>query len=138
MTSEQRFVLDTNVVVSALLLPHSTPGQALHRARQAGVVLLSLATTDELRIVFQRPKFDKYVPLVDRMQFLATLIRDSTFVAVTERLQICRDPKDDKVLELAVNGSATYLVTGDQDLRALHPFRNIPIVSPGEFLELLG
>ena len=42
----------------------------------------------------------------------------------------CRDPKDDKFLELALNGKATHIVSGDEDLLVLHPFRGIPILTP--------
>ena len=49
---------------------------------------------------------------------------------------MCRDPDDDKFLELAVSGNADYLVSGDDDLLALHPFREIPILRPAEFLAL--
>lgn len=54
---------------------------------------------------------------------------------VTQRVKECRDPKDDKFLKLAVNGNATLIVSGDKDLQVLHPFRNIPILSPREFLD---
>ena len=50
-------------------------------------------------------------------------------------MDICRDAKDDKFLEVAVNGKADYLITGDRDLLVLHPFREIQIVSPATFLE---
>jgi predicted nucleic acid-binding protein len=55
-------------------------------------------------------------------------------VEITEMIEACRDPKDNKVLEVAVNGQATCIVTGDEDLRILHPFRGIPILTPAEFL----
>jgi putative PIN family toxin of toxin-antitoxin system len=106
-------------------------------APQRGAILTSVAIIDELRIVLQRPKFDRYAPLDDRMLFLISFIRDSTLVAITEQVQVCRDPKDDKFLELAVSGSATHIVTGDQDLLVLHPFRGVAIVTPGEFLDLV-
>lgn len=47
---------------------------------------------------------------------------------------ICRDAKDDKFLELAISGGATYLISGDKDLRALNLFRGIAIVTAAEFL----
>jgi uncharacterized protein len=55
-------------------------------------------------------------------------------IAITERIAACRDPKDDKFLELAVNGRADLIVTGDADLLALDPFRGIPIVTPAAFV----
>ena len=68
------------------------------------------------------------------ISFLAALIRDSALEDVVERIVVCRDPKDDHVLELAVNGQATCVVSGDNDLLTLHPFRDIPILKPAEFL----
>jgi len=46
----------------------------------------------------------------------------------------CRDPKDNKFLELAVAGEATHIVTGDSDLLVLNPFRDIAVLTPSEFL----
>jgi predicted nucleic acid-binding protein len=48
---------------------------------------------------------------------------------------VCRDPDDDKLLEIAVAGNADCLVTGDQDLLILHPFQGVPIITPAAFLE---
>jgi predicted nucleic acid-binding protein len=55
-------------------------------------------------------------------------------VPVTATVVECRDPQDNKFLELAVSGLATHLITGDGDLLALHPFRGIAIVTPQGFL----
>lgn len=64
------------------------------------------------------------------MEFLAALIREAELVDVTEVVTECRDPKDNKFLELAVSGKATCIVSGDKDLLALHPFRGIQMVAP--------
>jgi uncharacterized protein len=55
-------------------------------------------------------------------------------VEVIEKVQECRDPKDDKILELALNGQAPYIVSGDRDLLVLNPFREVKIVTVEEFL----
>jgi predicted nucleic acid-binding protein len=68
---------------------------------------------------------------------LSLLLRDVQLVNVTETIDACRDPKDNRILELAVSGAAVMIVTGDRDLLGLHPFRGIPIVTPAEFVELL-
>lgn len=130
-----RFVFDTNVVVSALLMKKSAARDALDKARTSGDILLSLEVIEELRDVLSRPAFDRYIDEEDRLKFLSLLVKEATLVEVTERLKACRDPKDDKFLELAVNGNATLIVSGDKDLQVLHPFRNIPILSPREFLD---
>lgn len=137
MKSEPRYVFDTSVLVSALLFEHSMPGQALDAALGGGQLLLSQATFDELREVLEREKFDRYFTREEREQFLVTLLRDATLVEITEEIRACRDPKDDKFLELAINGDASCLITGDQDLLVLHPFRGIPILMPAQFLNSL-
>ena len=135
MTDGEGFVFDTNVIVSALLMKRSTARDALDKARRLGEILLSLDTIEELRDVLSRADFDRYIDEEDRLKFLALLVKEAKFVEITGRIKECRDPKDDKFLELAVNGSAALIVSGDKDLQALHPFRNIPILSPREFLE---
>ncbi len=59
-------------------------------------------------------------------------------VAISERIAECRDPTDDKFLELAVNGRADMIVTGDLDLLVLNPFRGIPIIEPAAFVQGVG
>ena len=86
--------------------------------------------------VLARYRFDRYVTREERDEFLASLIGESNLIEITEAVQVCRDPKDDQVLELAVNGNAAYIVTGDADLLVLNPFRGVEIVTPAEFLKL--
>ena len=135
MTDRGSFVLDTNVLVSALLMKKSTARDALDKARRSGEILLSLATIEELRDVLSRSAFDRYIDEEDRLKFLALLVKEAKLAEITESVRECRDPKDDKFLELAVSGGASLIVSGDKDLQVLHPFRNIPILSPREFLE---
>jgi len=79
------------------------------------------------------PKFDRYVSATRRLQFLANLIAVATLVQVTVNITACRDPKDDKFLELAANGNVECIITGDKDLLILHPFRDIAILTPQAF-----
>jgi uncharacterized protein len=131
-------VLDTNVLVSAALFPRSIPGQALRRAREIGILLTTRDLVAELRNVLARNKFDRYVSAALRDEFLVAYISEAEFVVVAERLSVCRDPKDDLVLEAAINGQATCVVSGDDDLLVLHPFRGIPILRPTEFITRHG
>jgi len=130
MTSELRFVFDTNVLISTLLLPQSVPRRAFDLAQERGKLLISAATIEELNSVLRRPRFDKYLREDDRLQFLAALVRESEVVQISEAVKECRDPKDDKFLELALNGKATCIVSGDADLLALNPFRGISVLTP--------
>lgn len=134
MTTDLRTVIDTSVVVSAVLLPRSVPRQAFDRATAAGKILLSAATLDELNDVLRRPRFDKYLHEAERLEFLAALVANAEIIHVTEVITDCRDPKDNKFLELAVSGRASHIISGDQDLLILNPFRGILVVTPQAFL----
>jgi len=134
MATDLRIVVDTSVVVSALLLPGSTPRRAFDRARQSGVLLSSGETVDELNAVLRRPKFNTYITEEQRLEFLAAMIQEAEIVLVTTTVLECRDPKDNKFLELAISGQATHVLTGDSDLLELHPFRGIAVVTPQQFL----
>ncbi len=116
------FVFDTNVIISALLFNDSVPGRAFLQALNHGMILVSGALLGELSRVLGRDRFDRYVTREERDEFLESLIRESNLIEITEAVQVCRDPKDDQVLELAVNGNATYIVTGDADLLVLTRF----------------
>src|SRR4029453_18754516 len=118
MSSNARYVLDTNTLVSAVLFEHSLPGQALRRALKRGEILVSPATLEELAEVLQREKFDRYVTAAEREEFLEAFVERATFIETTEEIRICRDAKDDKFLELAISGRAVYLISGDRDLRS--------------------
>lgn len=131
-----RCAFDTNVIVSALLFNDSVPGQALMRALDQGKILISEELSEELSDVLNRPMFDRYASQEERDEFLYALTLESEFVEITESVRACRDPKDDKILELAINGNADYVITGDEDLLALNPFRGIPILRPAEFLSV--
>ena len=137
MAADLRVVFDTNVVVSAMLLPLSIPRRALDRAMREGRPLISAATATELDEVIHLPKFDKYLSEEERIEFLTTLVHEAELVNVVETVTDCRDPRDNKFLELAVSGRATHIVTGDSDLLVLHPFRGISVVSPSAFLTLV-
>jgi uncharacterized protein len=138
MTERRQFVFDTNVLISAALFKDSTPGQALTAAIRDGDIVLSPDTVQELHDVLFRPKFDRYLTSATRKRFMAAILRRAVIVEVDQTVRECRDPKDDKLLDLAVGGNASFVITGDDDLLALNPFRGISIVTPSEFLEILS
>lgn len=131
-----RSVFDTNVLVSALLLSDSKPRRALDLASLKGEVLLSLATLAEIHEVLSRKRFRRYVDEEDVRRFLAALARTAQWIEVNVSIVACRDPKDNKFLEIAVSGQATHIVTGDSDLLVLNPFQGIHIIPPHKFLEM--
>ncbi len=132
----RRVVVDTNVLVSAILLPDSTSGRAVDFFIQRELLLASQETLEELREVLMRPKFDRYVTRAIRSAFWFLIQRRSNMVSILHHIQVCRDPKDDKFLSLAVNGEASLIVTGDLDLLVLDPFRNVKILTPAAYLEV--
>jgi putative PIN family toxin of toxin-antitoxin system len=134
MSGAGRLVLDTNVVLSGLLFPGSTPSRALLKA-QADTVLASDATLLELVEVLGRARFDRYIERSVRQRLVAEFANICEKVQIDFPIRVCRDPKDDKFLEVAVHGRADVLVTGDADLLALNPFRGIAIQTPAEYLE---
>lgn len=83
----------------------------------------------------RRKGFEKYVTEEERVEFLTAFVRDGALVDITERVTVCRDQKDNKFLELAVNGHAMCIVSGDEDLLVLHPFRGKAIMTPRQFLD---
>ena len=130
-----RFVVDTNVFVSAIVLPLSVPRKAVDKALSQGVLLFSEATMTELAEVLSRSKFDPYCGIEDRTLFLGQLRSTAEVVPIIQRVRECRDPKDDKFLEAALNGRANLILTGDADLLAMNPWRGIVILSPADYPE---
>jgi uncharacterized protein len=135
MQGPGRAVVDTNTFVSAALKPGSVPDQAVLKAFQNGPVLQSIDTWRELEDVLLRDKFERYKALAVRRNFLESLEGALESVSILTKVTACRHPKDDKFLELAVDGKADYVITGDKDLLTLHPFRGITILTPQAYLE---
>ena len=131
-------VFDASTFVSAALKANSLPEQALLRAVSApNRLLLSQAIEDEFREVIFRPKFDRFVAVERRQRVLDIVIFAAERIEPTETVRECRDPKDDKYLELAATGRADVVVSGDKrHLLSRHPWRGIPILSPADFLAL--
>ena len=128
-------MVDTNVLVSQLVLPFSVPAEAFSKAVTSGRLLLSDSTMKELADVLFRPKFDRYVSRENRVQFLRELCSIGEFVPIIRRVHECRDPRDDKFLELALNGKADLILTGDVDLLAMHPWQGIAILTAAEYVK---
>lgn len=135
-----RAVIDTNILIRALLKPQGTVAPILGRLRNGDYVLLySTEILEEIADVLGRPRFRiKYgIRDHDIEALLALLVLRGEKVVPSQRIEACRDPKDDKFLEVAVAGQAEVLVTGDRDLLVLSPFQGIPFITPAEFLDRL-
>jgi uncharacterized protein len=136
--SRFRYVLDVNTLVSAYLYPDSLPGTVLEYVLTGHSLLLSLEISNEAVEVLRRDKFDRYLVRERRDELIAATIRASVFIVTTCSVTACRDPDDNRILELAVDGGAAAVVTGDSDLLAMHPFQGISILSPRDFLAAVG
>ena len=129
-----RIVVDTNIFVSTALKRGSLPHIALFQASRHCVLLKSLETEAQFFEVIARPFLSALIADEARA-WLSRVMRAAELVAITEKIAACRDPTDDKFLELAVNGNADLIVSGDKDLLVLNPFRDIPIVAPATFVQ---
>jgi len=113
------------------------PAQAVAAALRQGDVLISPEQQAELTEVLTRRKFDRYAPQDKRLRFLTGLLSRATQIDVTNTVRLCRDPKDDKFLNLALDGPADFIVSGDADLLTLHPFHGTSTLSPRMFLDAI-
>jgi len=129
-----RTVFDTNVLISALLISNSTSAKALRVCEENGQVLYSIPILEEISAVLSRPKFAPYIEEDQITGFLARIYRSWCEVKILHSVKACRDPKDDKFLDVAINGDACTLITGDKDLLALNPFRGVRIMPPDQYL----
>lgn len=129
-----RVVVNTNVFISAALKEKSLPSLAVHIVAEGHLLLKSTITERELFVTLARPRLALLIPPRFR-DWLSQVLAAAEMVAISERITACRDPKDDKFLELAVNVHADLIVSGDADLLALNPFRGIPILAPAAFVQ---
>jgi uncharacterized protein len=136
--TDRKLVIDTNLWVSRLLMPDGIAAKGVDHALAWGIPLMSEDTLTELSDVLSRKKFDKYVSREDRQQFLLHLGGIVRLIPITRKISACRDPKDDKFLDVALNGEAQLILTGDQDLLELHPFHDVEIFRPSDFLNRIS
>ena len=140
MSADLRVVLDTNVLVSAALWRQSAPGQVFEWVAGAGRLVVCEASLQELHKVLQRPKFDRIAARTQRLAFV-DLVRIHGH-PVEQQSQhhravqgACRDADDVLFLALALAAKAPTIVSGDDDLLTLHPWRGITICTPAHYLE---
>jgi putative PIN family toxin of toxin-antitoxin system len=135
MTNRPACVFDTNSLISALLIRTSISRTAFDKALDHYRILVSAATTEEFDDVASRKKFASYLEEEEKERFEELLYREATYVSVRDTVTESPDPDDDKFLELALSGNASVIVSGDDDLLCLDPFRDIRIVPPRAFVE---
>ena len=134
-------VLDTNVIVSALLSPLGSPAEIINRweADEFDVVVSSQLLS-ELERVIKYPGIAKYIKLPQKTidSFLRHFVTAAILVEPQFRLEVIdEDPADNRVLECAFAGNASYIVTGDKHLLKLKEYQGIIILPPSGFLTFL-
>jgi uncharacterized protein len=131
-------VIDTNIFISAALSPNGTAYQAFSLAIQEFTIVQSAETYQEIAQRIYKPKFDKYVSDERREELLNLIKHKSQFFEPTSKVNYCRDPDDNKFLDLLIDSNAKFLITGDKDLLTLNsqPECPHPIISARDFLEL--
>jgi putative PIN family toxin of toxin-antitoxin system len=135
-----RAVIDTSILIRALIKPQGTVGPVLQGLRNADYQFLySDPLLAELADVLARPRLRSKYGLTgeDVAMVLSLILLRGEPVVPARRINVCRDPTDNMVLEAAVAGQADAIVSGDKDLLTLNPFEGIPILSPAAFLQML-
>jgi uncharacterized protein len=133
-----RIILDTNTFVSGIIFKGDVLRRIVELAMSDYDVVFSSETWDELAIVFQREKFEQNLPLGTRLGVLADLASRVTVIHPTSIVTDCRDPRDNKFLALALDANVGTIISGDDDLRVLDPWRGIRIVTSEEFARSVG
>ena len=136
-----RAVLDANVYVSAAIRPEGPPGQLLDEfVRQSAFeIIMSPAIIDEVIETLENPKVRRHIRAkIDAPTWFETIaVLADVVLGEHEISGVSRDPDDDKYLAAAVEGRATFVVTGDSDLLDVREHAGVRIVTPRQFLEVL-
>jgi putative PIN family toxin of toxin-antitoxin system len=134
-----KVVLDTNVFVSGIFFRPSRPGRIVDAwwDRKIDLVVSPYLFDETLKILIQTNKrLGGGLSFIERFK---TTIKDFAFwVKVEPKAKICRDPKDNVVLDTACQGEAKWIVTGDKDLLVLKKYKGVAIVTPAQFVKELG
>jgi putative PIN family toxin of toxin-antitoxin system len=128
-------VIDTNVLISAGLLPQSKTAQVLALAVEHFVIAQNKDTWHELETRIARPKFDRYFGDSGRLRHLAKIAQSIQRFEVSAAVSVSRDKTDDKFIELAIDSGSSILISGDPDLRVVKTFKGVEILSPAQFFE---
>ncbi|MBA7530017.1 hypothetical protein ES705_22220 [subsurface metagenome] len=127
-----KIVIDTNLWISFLI------GKILKGLKDSIfdkriTILTSDEHLEELFSVLKRPKFKKYFTHEDIEKLSYLLDKTGVVVEIQDKVEVCRDRKDNFLIDIAINGGADFIITGDDDLLVLNPFRGISIVKVKEF-----
>lgn len=131
---KDRVIIDTNLWISFLLTKDFTKFDTIITGKKT-VLLFSQELVDEIVEVTQRTKFRKYFPLEDIESLLLKIRNRAHFIKIKSTVTDCRDPKDNFLLSLSVDGKATHLITGDKDLLVLKFYGEAKILTMTAYLQ---
>ena len=129
-----RIIIDTNLWISFLITKDFTKLDEIIFSRH-GILVFSQQLLDEFLEVARRPKFRRFFSASDIEEILETIDEYADFVKVKTKIEVCRDPKDNFLLSLSIDGNADFLLTGDKDLLDLIKFGETTIVTISAFLQ---
>jgi len=132
-----KIVIDTNIWISYLLgsLLQGLDNKILSKEIK---IVVSNEMLKELAAVLARPKFKEIISYKQIKELFSLIDGYAVIVSPKQKVDVCRDKKDNFLLEVALEAKAEYLVTGDNDLLVLNNFRGIKIVKPKDFEEMVG
>ena len=129
-----RIIIDTNLWISFLITKNFTRLDKIIFSKKC-VLIFSQELLEEFLTVAKRPKFRRFFSSSDIEEILETIQEYAEFIEVTSKTEVCKDPKDNFLLSLSIDGNADFLLTGDSDLLILTKFRKTLIITISDFLE---
>jgi putative PIN family toxin of toxin-antitoxin system len=129
-----RIVIDTNLWISFLITKNYTRLDEIIFTKKC-ILVFSQELLEEFLAVAKRPKFRRFFSASDIEEILETIQEYAEFVSVTSKTEVCKDPKDNFLLSLSMDGNADILLTGDNDLLILKKFRKTKILTISDFLD---
>ena len=129
-----RIIIDTNLLISFLITKNFTRLDEIIFSKKC-VLIFSQELLEEFLTVAKRPKFRRFFSSSEIEEILETIQEYAEFIEVTSKTEVCKDPKDNFLLSLSLDGNADFLLTGDNDLLILTKFRKTSIVTISDFLD---
>ena len=129
-----RIIIDTNLWIRFLITKNFTRLDEIIFSKKC-VLIFSQELLEEFLTVAKRPKFRRFFSSSDIEEILETIQEYAEFIEVTSKTDFCKDPKDNFLLSLSLDGNADFLLTGDNDLLILTKFRKTSIVTISDFLD---
>ena len=130
---KKRIIIDTNLWISFLISKNPVHIEFILLSEKFDVYF-SNNLLEEFINVSSREKFRNYFPIEDILSLTHLLHKHSNFIEVLTNIKLCRDEKDDFLLNLAIDGKADYLITGDKDLLILQKIENTKILTYPNFV----